>query len=343
MRIPCHEQQWLTALKCRSTLATEEQKQLIRLEKGLKGEQYLDWLFETFGPENVPCYDDITLKHGQTTVQIDKLFLVKDTVYLLDAKAYHGAYTYKGHKWRGENFSFDTDIFHQLEKAHNVIENIFETTELDLTVDSYLVFTEKDLTLEIPEYLKKRALQINEATDLFRKLSSESITPDEKQQKINQRFLAILEKAKQPRFRTTRTLTLAQMPRLTKGLFCENCHSFNVKVEAYRLICRDCHHRESKEKAFVRTVCDCGLIFHDQELTVGLLRKFFGKDYSQSFMNKVLGQHFPVIENKARKTSHLNQGLPMYEWFEEKREYFEKTEIKANWSDRNIKNSKQPF
>lgn len=342
MRKPSHEQQWLTAIQCRSTLATEEKEQLNRLKEGLKGERYLDWLFEKLGPKNTVELNDLTLKHEETTVQIDKIFLFEKTVYLLDAKAYHGTYTYDGRKWHSEAFSFDTDIFHQLDKAQNVVENIFEEADLELTVEGYLVFTETDLDLTIPQHLKNRVLLIDEVASLFRKLAHQEKANEpaksQDQPLIDKRFAAVLKENKQRRFRTTRILTLEQMPRLTKGIFCENCHSFDIHIGTFRIICKKCHHRESKEKAFTRTICDCGLIFHKRELTVKLLRNFLGKDYEDAFIHKILKKHFPKTNKSGTKSSYTNKGLPMYEWMTNKQTYFQKTERKCNWKDRKKRN-----
>ncbi|HIY58232.1 MAG TPA: NERD domain-containing protein [Candidatus Tetragenococcus pullicola] len=332
MRIPSHEQQWLTALNERVPLLTDEAKQLKNLEEGFQGECYFDQLFHLFGPKEVPYLDDITLKHQNSVVQIDKLFLLNDTLYLIDTKAYHGIYRYDGRKWRGEKFSYNENIFYQLFRAQTVVENILEKKGLHVTTKSYLVFTEDDLSLAIPKEFSQNILQSHQLSEWIHALSKQPIKNSNEQWQA--RCIEELNLATIPRYRTWRTLSLPRATHLKKGICCENCHQYDLCSETYFFTCQNCGHRESKEKAYVRTICDCGTIFHDQELTIGLLRNFFGEILNEAYLQSVLRKHFLRTEKRGNASSYINFGTPIYEWFEKKKEYFGNTEKRVHWENR---------
>ena len=332
MRLPSHEQQWLTALKERVPLSAEETKQLQKLEEGFQGECYLDQLFYLFGPKDVPYLDDITLSHHDSVVQIDKLFLLDGTLYLLDAKAYHGNYTYDGQKWRGEKFPYNTNIFHQLSRAQTVVENILEEVGLPIAVKSLLVFTENDLTLSIPKELNEKVLRSHELVPWLHTLAKQSKKNSNKY--LQTRCIDTLKKAIVPRYRTKRTLAMERLSQLKKGICCEKCHHYTLTLGTYAYTCQNCGHQESREKAYVRTICDYGTIFHKQELTRRDLRSFLGENIKEDYLKSILRKHFQKTEKKSSAASYINDGTPIYEWFKKEKAFFDNTEKRIEWSNK---------
>lgn len=90
-------------------------------------------------------------------------------------------------------------------------------------------------------------------------------------------------------------------------------------------------HEESKEKAYVRTICEFGLIFHAEELTIGRVSQFFGMGWRRDSIKRMLKQHFNLTDKKGKASSYGNFGLDFEECFEKEQEYFEKTEERLNW------------
>ena len=332
MRFPSHEQQWLTALKQRVPLSTDETKQLKRLEEGFQGECYLDQLFHLFGPKDIPCLDDVTLSHRNSVVQIDKLFLLDGTLYLLDAKAYHGNYNYDGQKWRGEKIPYNTNIFHQLSRAQTIVENILEEAGLLIPVKSLLVFTENDLTLSIPKELNEKVLQSRELSAWMHTISKQKRKSTNQQ--LQERCMNTLKKATIPRYRTQRTLTDERSSQLKKGICCEKCHHYTLTLNTYAYTCQNCGHQESREKAYVRTICDYGTIFHEQELTRRDLRSFLGENIKEDYLKSILRKHFQKTEKKSSAASYINDGTPIYEWFKKEKVFFDKTEKRIEWGNK---------
>ena len=315
MRIPSHEQQWLTTLKERVPLLLDETKQLKKLEEGFQGDCHFNQLFHLFGPKEVPYLDDITLKHQNSVVQIDKLFLLAlgDTLYLIDTKAYHSIYRYDVRKQRGEKLSYKENIFHQLFRVQTVVENILETKGLHLTTKSYLAFTEEDLSLAIPKEFTQSILQSHQLPEWLHALAKQSTINSNEQ--LQARCIETLKLTTIPRYRTKRTLSLERFSQFKKDICCEKCRQYDLCSETYFFTCQNCGHRESKEKAYVRTICDCGTIFHNQELTICLLRNFFGEILNEAYLQSILRKHFLRTEKRGPASSYINLGTPIYEWF----------------------------
>ncbi|MEL5940141.1 nuclease-related domain-containing protein, partial [Tetragenococcus halophilus] len=88
MRKESHELQWLETVSQRKQLTEEQRRALQRSQKGFLGEQQMDQLAEMFLSGKVLVIDDITLRYQNTVVQIDKLLIIGNTIYVIDVKFY---------------------------------------------------------------------------------------------------------------------------------------------------------------------------------------------------------------------------------------------------------------
>ncbi|GEQ50647.1 hypothetical protein TK11N_24990 [Tetragenococcus koreensis] len=94
-----HELQQLYILSQRIS-SFKEDFRYQNLYHGYLGEIYLDQLVQIFG-EKFEYLDDLTLVFKETTVQIDKIFIVNNTIFLIDMKYYQGHYIFQNNNWYG--------------------------------------------------------------------------------------------------------------------------------------------------------------------------------------------------------------------------------------------------
>jgi len=88
MRKKSHELQWLEAMSQRGGLNEEEIKMYQRLKRGFQGEVSFDKMCQLFLEEDVEFLDDLTLRYQFDTVQIDKILMAGNTIYVVDVKYY---------------------------------------------------------------------------------------------------------------------------------------------------------------------------------------------------------------------------------------------------------------
>ncbi|HLQ40468.1 MAG TPA: nuclease-related domain-containing protein [Tetragenococcus sp.] len=98
MRHKSEKQQWLETISYQRRLNRNEQAELSKLQK-LSGEVRMDEKTQRFLAEKLIILDDLTLKYQKTVVQIDKIILAGNTVYVIDMKNYYGAYTFSQNNW----------------------------------------------------------------------------------------------------------------------------------------------------------------------------------------------------------------------------------------------------
>lgn len=144
----------------------------------------------------------------------------------------------------------------------------------------------------------------------------------------------VIKKEMLPPYPCDRVCDEAVNKRLRKGILCRRCGGQNLVETSYNMVCLNCHEKEPKETAYTRTVCDCGVLFHDQDLTFRLLREFFGKGVNERYLREVLYRHFEVEKCAAQRSTYTNKEFTFEYWFSEELEYFEKLEVKTNWKAR---------
>lgn len=98
MRHKSEKQQWLETISYQRRLNRNEQAELSKLQK-LSGEVRMDEKTQRFLAKKLIILDDLTLKYQKTVVQIDKIILAGNTVYVIDMKNYYGAYTFSQNNW----------------------------------------------------------------------------------------------------------------------------------------------------------------------------------------------------------------------------------------------------
>lgn len=332
MRKESHELQWLETVSQRKQLTEEQRRALQRLQKGLLGEQQMDQLAEMFLSGKVLVIDDITLRYQNTVVQIDKLLIIGNTIYVIDVKFYQGNYILQNNSWIFGGKFLTTNILEQLRKAMRVIVNIFREQQIDLEVKGVLAFLNPKSSIQIKDQIPETVLSFNEIPAWLLGLN---------QQTANEYYYdcqSVLFQYRIDNYRSQRTLSIEEEKQLQKGIRCSRCHQLKVVDKRHTVRC-DCGYVEPKETAYTRTICEFGVIFHDQDLKLKKLKEFFGEQVDEHYLKYILKRHFVSIKSTPKKKfGHQNKGIIFDYWFEDKIRYFKKLEKRIDWSTPILKN-----
>lgn len=317
-----HELQWYHVLNQR-TSTREGKFRYENLYHGYLGESYLDQLVEIFG-ENLDYLDDLTLAFQEATIQIDKILVANDTLWLLDMKYYQGHYIFQNNNWYKNGKILLTNILEQLRKAQRVAQNILNKHQIPLKVVGVLAFMNPKANIEIIDQVPEKILFYQEIASWLYELNSGPILNTSDQWKS-----ALLRYAV-PSFKTQKSLPMENLKNLRKGICCRSCHGFQITEKRHFVVC-SYGHWEPKETAYTRTVCDFGVLFHDQELKKKQLKEFFGASVNLHYLTFILDKHFPVAKNTGHTSTRKNKGILFEYWFENEMDYFNSLENRKNW------------
>ncbi|GBD60519.1 nuclease-related domain-containing protein [Tetragenococcus halophilus] len=330
MRKKPHDLQWLETLSKRKQLNEEQRWALQRSQKGFLGERQMDKLVETFLPEITAIINDITLKYQSTVVQIDKILLVGTIVYIIDMKFYQGNYTFQNNSWQRNGKKLPTNILEQLRRAVRVIENIFKENQIDLKVKGVLAFLNPESNIYVEDTVPEKVLAFNELPLWLLELKKYS---------SDEHYLhwqSVLFQYQINGYRTKRQLTLEEEKHLQKGICCPHCHQFNTWQNKHTVHC-ECGYIETKEVAYVRTICEFGVIFHNRNLRLGKLKEFFGEQVEPEYLRYILKKHFVSVKHTPnRKLGHENKGIVFEYWFADRLDYFNQLDKRKFWKRANI-------
>lgn len=329
MRIPTKEMQFLQTLGKRKTLDFAEKKALARLKKGFNGEVWLDDLQAQLSKGPIPCLDDFAISTGKKSVQIDKLLVANGVAYVVDVKNYQGQYKLENNEWYCNGVLLQQNIMEQLHNAVRAIKRLFRQENIHLKVAGVLVFVGDGANIVLPDDVTDKILSGKAISQWLLDLSWQ-VCP-------NDWILwqDVIKKEMLPPYPCDRVCDEAVNKRLRKGILCRRCGGQNLMETSYNMVCLNCHEKEPKETAYTRTVCDCGVLFHDQDLTFRLLREFFGKGLNERYLQEMLGKHFKVAAFAGRRSTYTNKEFAFEYWFADELEYFAKLEVKTKWKSRN--------
>lgn len=325
MRKKSHELQWLEMIYHRKGLTEREVKDYQRLKRGYAGEVHVDKLCAFFLNDEVEYLNDITLNCQMNTVQIDKILCVGNTLYVIDVKHYRGEYTFKNNAWWVGNKLLSRNIYEQLRRAVRVIQSIFDEADWKMTVEGVIVFSNPDCKISMVDSVKELTLTY---TDVPMWLST--LKTEQSVRLKNADWKKILQAFEVESYRTRRLCDGDRFSKLKKGIRCPTCGGFELKEYRYKCIC-SCGHIEVKETAYVRTICEYGLIHHDKELKVGAVVKLFGDHVNKEYVRKNMYKHFLLKNSLSKYSMYENKGVPFEEWFVDKREYFTAIEERKRW------------
>lgn len=325
MREKSHELQWLEILFNRNGLTEKEIEHYQRLLRGFQGEVEFDKLFDLLFDKKVQFLNDITIRYKNNTAQLDKLFCINHTLFIVDMKYYRGHYVYEKDTWKAGQTILSHNIFEQLRRAVRIVEAILYEANIELVVEGVLVFMNPESTIEIIDKVKEKHFLYEDTPKWFLDLRrSMNRTTHTNWTKIIKNFSIASYKTKQ-------TCSQEQFAKMTKGIMCCQCGDFQLKMKKTIFICSCCGQIEVKETAYVRSICEYGLLLHDKTISKRGVREFLGEEKPDGYLRRILRKHF-IIENKTNKFSNYeNEGISFEQWFKDKEDYFKSIENRKKW------------
>lgn len=323
MRKATHELQWLEIKNSRTLLTEEENVAYQRLKKGQAGEKEFDQWMELILKQKLSFLDDKLIEYLHQIVQIDKLLLAGATLYVLDMKKYSGHYSCKNNVWYKNDERLVKNILEQLRQAVRLIQNILRRHHIDIEVKGVLVFMDPDSSIEICDPIDEIVLNYGQISSWLKSLPQVSKPVDWQNAICAHEIKA---------FRTRRHFDRENMDQLQKGICCSVCGGFAV-TEKKNIVACTCGHIEAKLEAYLRTVCECGTLFHDQYLTKKLLLTFFGERVNARYLEYILKRYFVIHKRASRATDYYNKGILYEYWFENQKEELSRSQKRIHWKN----------
>lgn len=306
MRCQSFDLQFLQTLEQRTTLTADEKQQLHRLVRGYEGELRLDELLQNYFGHADLVVDDVTLSFGKEMVQIDKLLLVGKVVYLLDAKNYQGSYFFRQNSWYSGQRLLANNIFRQIDRASDLLQQIFQAEGLELEVKRVLLFMAPEVKVELQQQVVQKVLCFPEIPAWLLALKSEADIYPPQNLGVYQKTLRKYTVAP---YRPQHDFSCQSERNLHTGICCPQCNNFEWQQTRFYLRCMRCGYCQSKELAYVRTICDYGVLYFKRNLRRKELKKFLGESLSESYLRIQLKKHFQQLGRGCSPLGYHNVGI----------------------------------
>ncbi|MCF1627818.1 nuclease-related domain-containing protein [Tetragenococcus koreensis] len=324
MRKESQDLSWLGAIRKRGPLSNEEEKSYQRSLNGLQGEVAFDQLYRHFLGNETDCLDDVTLEYKGDVLQMDKIFKDKNTIHLADIKNYQGNYVYENNALKLGSTTFANDIIEQARRSRRIFTRLFEDYHLPLEIQNVIVFINDQGRITLYDDLPEIVLNYEEIPGWLMKMRNHT------QQSQEFGWQNLIQKYQIPSYATSRICSTERLNHLKKGIHCEKCGSFSLKSTRYTFQCL-CGHVEIKQIAFLRTICEYGIIMHHLPLKRSEIIKFFGEKYPSDYIKKTLSNYFVPLNADIKDGKYQNYGQPFNYWFENEATRLEKLEKRKNW------------
>lgn len=298
----------LLTLSKRSKLTTDQKWQLDRDDKGHKGEIDYDQIVEENSSPSWYHFKNIWIDYlGRA--QLDSLLVTENGVFLTDIKNYTNHYTYTNFMWTYQNKPLSKNINQQL------LDNIVKCQSLGKVIPAMkdtqgtIVFINERAVPNIMEQMPVNYLlryQIYDWIDSLKQpVPGNSIPIHKTVEQIKQFIIP------NP-YDHNYICSDEEFKKLKKGIYCFKCGSFHLEIGEYFISC-SCGHKEKKEQAVLRSICEYGVLQNNKELSVNNLFEFLDKKISKQFIYRKLQCFFVPVTGKSRITCYKNPKM-LYEF-----------------------------
>lgn len=330
MREKAAELQYLETLGNRAKITVEEKANLTAALQGFRGESTLDRYCRQVLGKQAQVSDDLYLSYQQQVCQLDKLVGVGRTLYLIEIKNYRGSYSFADGLWYCNGKVLAHNIFEQLNRAAGMLARILSDEHVPLTLKRVLVFIDPRAKIEIAQVPAGIMVKtLGETVEWFERLKYECTLPEND---TTYPWQEVLARYQVPPYRAPNDFSSESGRLLKTGIRCPGCGGFDWEQRRYALRCRRCSLVEPKEQAFVRTICDYGVLYFKSDLHRGELAQFFGPGYSENYLKRILRLHFqPKGVSRSKNFCYENKGMEFQYWFSDQREYFYGLQRRIHW------------
>jgi hypothetical protein len=286
------ESEELLIMRClnnRMELTEKDKFYYLNLEKGFEGEVKFDLLTDRLNGERY-IIDDLLLEVNNSFFQIDKLIISQGVIHLLDIKHFQGDFYFDSDKL----FSAAThreykNPIDQLKRSGTLFRQLLQHLKKNYLVEPFVIFNNPEFTL----YQAPMDQPIILPTQINRFLNELNNTPsklNEGHKQLAQQLIS-LHHIENP---------FTKIPKyndedLRKGIPCEVCHSFSVKIEGKKCKCNDCGHEELVTTAVIRCVNELKLLYPNKKITTNDVYLWCQMMVSKNRIAAILQKNFKMI------------------------------------------------
>lgn len=288
----------------------EEKSRFKSLDIGTQGERKVLQYLEDHSPKDWIVLQNIWLKNFDR-FECDLILLTRYQVFVIEVKTYQGLFVYEDGRCFYNQTETSLNPFEQIRANHIHLKNMCRRLSPNIGVQSAVIFAGDDHEVVMKTPLEEiRVVTRNGIRNFIF-----DIIQQEKRIRANlldkTAVIEMLEhyEINNP-FQPQPLKNTEIEDHIRPGIYCANCHSFQVEIMKNSVIC-SCGLHESREEAIVRTICDYGVLTYNQPLMRKHLLAFMNQQVSPNNMTKFIHKHFKVIKNSSY-TSYINYNLPYH-------------------------------
>ena len=272
---------------------------------GFKGEAEVYQLLVKYGNANWIYLHDIWINTGGTT-QLDLVVLTGSGVYIIDAKNYATEYVHQNQQAFANGKLLSKSIFIQLERSMEKVNLLFNNLRYNGEIQGKIVFVNPEGLIRLDEPASEVGMNRAEFIHWIKGIARDeqnlplaNILPIALKERILNEFQIENPYPPVPK-------SMKEIKQMKRGIKCAKCHSFDITLTMYKVICNQCGHHEVKKKSVVRTLCEYGLIRYREPLTVSECEVFLDGQVSKKYIACTLSKYFRKV-NSGRYATYANK------------------------------------
>jgi hypothetical protein len=281
----------LRSLNVRMELPAEEKTHYLNLKKGYEGEVQFDRLTEEGGlAKKFLILNDLLLKCGKTTFQIDTTIITRKTIILCEIKNIEGNYYFEDKNFYScSTKTIITNPLEQLNRIKILLLKKLKKSQFNIPIDGHVVFIN-------PEFYLYQA-PLNDPTVFYTQLNQFLRTLNENPANLNGGHYNLAKYLAQQHITDSPYTQLPQYRYecLRKGKNCRQCLSFLVKVDNKVFACLQCGYRESVENGVLHIVEEIKLLFPEMKVTLNVVDEWCQSSIPKWTIRRVLQKHFRTM------------------------------------------------
>lgn len=294
-RILTMEHALLLCLSKRGKLTTEQKRQLERDELGHGGEIGFDSLIEKHGSTTWYHFKNIWIDYFGYA-QIDSLIITESGIFLADIKNYGNHYAYQNLTWTYQGRPLSKNINQQL--ADNIVkcQSLSKVIPAMKNTQGVIIFINERAVPTIIDPMPVNYLLRYQLYDWL----------DSLKQPVSGNKISIHKTAEQIKpfiipnpYDHNYFCSDEEFKQLRKGIYCCNCGSFHLEIRKYTVKCA-CGHRENKERAVLRSICEYGVLQNHKNLSAYEIFNFLNEQVPIQYIYRKLNIFFTPIPDGKR-------------------------------------------
>lgn len=292
-------------------LTKKENNLLYTLEVGDRGEQTAINFLNKFGREHWTIMRNLWVDYSNP-YENDILLFTKERPYVFEVKNYYGQFVYDHGICTLEGKKLTNNPIFQTQSAHTNLQGVSHEVDHSLQAEGALILigehNEMKINSEIPDIKVKMR---HEFRQYIRHIITEETNHRGHSLDTNRLITQLEAYEIPPRFRPT-SLHPDDLEHAHKGIHCQHCEGYNIKVHKTYIECNNCRFLESREEAVFRTVCEFGVLtFEHDYMKRSDLSHFMNQQVSPKYLSDFLKKHFEVI-GQYKSTRYLSKKLPSH-------------------------------